>query len=479
MMGNEVITVAEIVRWTVSMVDLSLMFWLVSPFLKHRGGSKVKTVVLLLAAGSINTLTNRYFGSASTPGLLLIMLVSGLFFAQIFASRLRRIWGCMIVALIAISIVELLVIVVLLAVTSVPPETFNEWGFYRMLGIVGSKSLSLVLVLGLYPKLNLFHPADIEREGLAPTVVLVGIFNVAVIFISFSIYMHSEAVSGIDRLALVAFLLVVMFFSVTVLIFLNKRTILHQQQREWQIKEEAYRQQVFFTESMQEALVSVRTQRHDFNHHLNCLYGLLEMNRPQEARQYVQKLIKEVETVNDLIGIEHPEMAALLNVKRMTAREKQIPMELEASIPATLPIPPLDLCIIMGNLVTNAIEACELLPVEDRHMAVRVHVKQQHLVIQVINQKQETVLITDAMIREGYSHKRSVGEVEKTGRSGGVKAAGEAEEKGIDRMNTGEHGLGLLSVRQIIQRYEGILKIEDEGRRFNVNVAIPLVISDH
>ena len=125
-------------------------------------------------------------------------------------------------------------------------------------------------------------------------------------------------------------------------------------------------------------------------------------------------------------------------------------------IPADLPVAPLDLCIIMGNLVTNAIEACEQLPVEARHVSVHVQVKQEHLVIKIINNKQSVVQVTEAMLQAGYSHK-----------------------KGGEKNRSGDHGLGLFSVRQIIQRHEGILKIEDQGSQFAVHAAIPLVNVDH
>lgn len=106
---------------------------------------------------------------------------------------------------------------------------------------------------------------------------------------------------------------------------------------------------------------SLRAQRHDFLNHLQVVYGLIEMDEYDEARNYINKVYKDIQSVSRVLKTASPAVNALLQAKLMTAEENQINTEiLVSSRFENLPIPSWELCRVLGNLIDNGIsELCE------------------------------------------------------------------------------------------------------------------------
>lgn len=66
---------------------------------------------------------------------------------------------------------------------------------------------------------------------------------------------------------------------------------------------------------------------------------------------------------------------AILNSKISLMKSMQIEVEAQAQVPASLSVPDTDLCIIIGNLLDNAMEACSKLDPENRFVHIYIHVK--------------------------------------------------------------------------------------------------------
>ena len=74
----------------------------------------------------------------------------------------------------------------------------------------------------------------------------------------------------------------------------------------------------------------------------------------------------------------NPMTDAILNSKISLARSRNIPVTIDAHIPVTLTTPEIDLCVIIGNLFDNAIEASLPLPPEQRMIRVYMDMKRNN-----------------------------------------------------------------------------------------------------
>ncbi len=103
---------------------------------------------------------------------------------------------------------------------------------------------------------------------------------------------------------------------------------------------------------------TLRAQRHDFMNNLQVVYSLMEMDEYKEARDYIEKVYNDIQSVNRVMKTANPAINALLQAKVLTCEKEGIAVELTATTQLTeLKIPSWELCRVLGNLIDNAIYA--------------------------------------------------------------------------------------------------------------------------
>lgn len=78
------------------------------------------------------------------------------------------------------------------------------------------------------------------------------------------------------------------------------------------------------------------------------------------------ELEKDLDSVDALVKSGNLMVDAILNSKLTIAKQKQIHVQCKAHVAKHIAIRDIDLCVIIGNLLDNAIEACEMLEEKER-----------------------------------------------------------------------------------------------------------------
>lgn len=102
----------------------------------------------------------------------------------------------------------------------------------------------------------------------------------------------------------------------------------------------------------------MRGYKHDFHNHLQTLRGQLEAGEVGRALAYIDRLDNQLMHVDTLLKTGNVSLDAILSAKIAQAKEEQIAVSVKANVPDLLTISDLELSIIVGNLLDNAIEAC-------------------------------------------------------------------------------------------------------------------------
>ena len=123
------------------------------------------------------------------------------------------------------------------------------------------------------------------------------------------------------------------------------------------------------------------------------------------------------------------------------ARSKDITVSVDAHIPVKLTMSELDLCVILGNLFDNAIEASLALPEENRLIRVYMDMKNTQLYISFTN-------------FTASQKKKKVGNLFQTTKGEG-------------------HGFDLIRIDSIIERLDGYLSRNSEDGAFTTEILIP------
>lgn len=121
-------------------------------------------------------------------------------------------------------------------------------------------------------------------------------------------------------------------------------------------------------EALSASYTAQRKLTHDFNAHLATLSSYLDNEQIKDAQDYITTL-QEQQTDRILIANTHNStIDALLNQKAQVAKKNSIDIRFKVNDLSGIRVAPIDLVIIIGNLLDNAIEACVKLPAGEREI---------------------------------------------------------------------------------------------------------------
>lgn len=186
----------------------------------------------------------------------------------------------------------------------------------------------------------------------------------------------------------------------------------------------------------------VRGWRHDYKHHIQTMKAHLVMKQYEELDAYLNELDVDLTTVDTVIKTGNVRIDAILNSKLGVMKARGIRVNAKAIVPKELPVSEVDLCVIIGNLLDNAMEACEKEEQEEKRF-IRVYID--------ILKEQLYLYVANSMTNEI----RKLGGQYLTTKQGG-------------------HGFGLMRVDKVVERYQGYLNRQHEEGVFVTEVMLPL-----
>ncbi len=192
----------------------------------------------------------------------------------------------------------------------------------------------------------------------------------------------------------------------------------------------------YYTEA-ESMYTKMRGWRHDYRHHIQTMKVHAANGELEEIIKYLDMLDEDLTNVETVIRTGNRMSDAILNSKLSLAARQEIKVKAEAKIPVSLTVSELDLCIIIGNLLDNAIEACMELPPDSRLIRIYMEMKGNYLYLSLIN-------------TAGGKKKRSFHTTKGEG-----------------------HGLGLVRVDEIVKKYGGYIKRASEDEAFSTEVLLP------
>lgn len=172
------------------------------------------------------------------------------------------------------------------------------------------------------------------------------------------------------------------------------------------------------------------------------LQEMLHQGKVEEASLYFEKLYSNtVRPIHKVItGDEIVDM--VLSIKQGILEEEHIQVVYEGKPVDLSFMEHVDICTVFSNLVDNAIESCRQVNGE-RYLRIKV-TRNEHLLLVVIE-----------------NSKKELGEI----------LNGELPE--TTKENKKEHGFGLKNVQEIVKKYSGEMKVEQQNDTFAVRLLFP------
>lgn len=131
---------------------------------------------------------------------------------------------------------------------------------------------------------------------------------------------------------------------------------------EYQISEQRKHQQVLLDKQNE-----LRRQRHDLRHQLTVIRDYNLENRREELNSFIESLIADIPTNNETRYCENDAVNAVITYYASVCAESGLKPDIQIAVPGRVPgISDKALCIIFGNLLENAIEACNRMEPESK-----------------------------------------------------------------------------------------------------------------
>ena len=205
----------------------------------------------------------------------------------------------------------------------------------------------------------------------------------------------------------------------------------------------AYQRELIETHyaEVQNMYTQIRGWRHDYRNHIQTMKAYAASGNLDAIRNYLDALDTDLSTVDTVIKTGNAMADAILNSKISLAKSKKIAVHADAHIPYKLATSELDLCVIIGNLFDNAIEASLALPEEQRMIRVYMDMKNTQLYISFTN-----ITATSKLSKMN-------------GRFRTTKGRG--------------HGFGLVRIDNIVERLEGYISRNSEDGAFTTEILLP------
>lgn len=351
--------------------------------------------VFLIAYFMLSIVITVYFAWIGTWGNLLFLLLFLTFMTFVLRISVK---AAVTAALIVLTITSLLG-----NITYALLKIFSEFMTAPYILIVNSVTLVITLLI-LWAVLRLLYRRFAFRGGQRQSYLLMLWMPLALILVFseiFSRFLNSSQtnidpagrmvfstfvpVGGVETLAVFLFALVC--FGLTFFAYSHFLDMQEREDRHTMLEQQAVWQKNAVQEAVQR---SERTAayRHDLSNHLGVIASLVKGGNSKEAEKYLGTLESAFSELDHGADSGSIVLDALLSDKLNIAKHLGIDVECTVSLPGAS-IDEYDLCIVLGNILDNAIRACEDVPEGEKHIVISASRKKDFVYIECCNSKGE------------------------------------------------------------------------------------------
>lgn len=193
-------------------------------------------------------------------------------------------------------------------------------------------------------------------------------------------------------------------------------------------------------DNLQNRIDEARQAKHDVRHHTYLIREYLRSGKLQELDAYLDDYCASLPDTQSLVHCRHNAVNVLLSFFAQQAKKSNIDIDIFVQLPETLRLPDTTLSVVLGNLLENALDACRQVTEGEKKITIRGKAEMGSVFFDITN------------TFEGGLRRNKDGKILST--------------------KSGNHGLGLDSVNQLVNANGGILEVETNQGIFRVSVLL-------
>ena len=416
--------IIEIVNVAIEMMLVFLYFSLLSKAKVNKAVLYLSYLLSTVILSATVLLTDNILVYLITT---IILISSMSFICYDDSIRHKIFWN--ILFLLIISISEPIVIGLLCIANMGTPDEFLESGLGRYLGMIGTDLIYLWLIGMMHRIINKrIRDLPIKYWILIITIPIISIFLLQTMLDSFTVK------DSLNYISLSISLIGIIFINISMFNFFESyedkiklkylETLKKQEQENYKLLALSHKQ--------------VKELKHDIENQFSVLNGLMKSGDNAAAMQYLDKLNSYVRTANRICYTGNNVIDSIVNIKGSLAQTYGIEFICKVNIITSIKADELELCRIIGNGLDNAIEGCQRVDVQNKHICFSISEDREKLMIVISNTSDE---------------------VDTTALSSTKK------EKGL-------HGIGISSIKSSVERLDGLVKFDYADGIFKLNIMV-------
>lgn len=414
-----------------------IIYYVFSQIFVRRFNSDYISYIIILLLVFTNVSIELAIGVSSMSSTIIKLTLLLISLLVLFKSKIINTLIIFVLTVIALGICDFAAISIAAFVFKQDGLAFVNIGFNRFFLGLFSKFIFLVtgqIIVSRFKSVPFLNSRNFYQ------LLMVLLLNTAFIILVIDFYIQNNIESVANTSFVVTIMVGIIGISFLMIKFTENIVEYSKRERDWQLQEEEYRRQTFYMNHLDEINQQMKSLRHDFNNHINCLQGMLEHGDLSSAKEYTLDLVEEAEQFNIAFSTKHAGISGLLSSKYEMMRTNKIAFTSRIDLPDELRIKLVDISIILGNAIDNAIEACLKVDESKRSIDLKVYEEIETVVIKIENSYMASA------IREGLKTSKS---------------------------NVDQHGYGLNNIRFVVNKYDGYMKIEHDSKKFYMNLALP------
>ncbi len=392
------------------------------------------TFIIICIAGTISL----KLGMTSDYGVVIAMIVMVIFGYFCLDGNLVNKIIFSISAFVVIAVICILTLQILSMLLNVHITTLiDEQGEYRIIVLIVTKLMFYVFGKSILIVTKKQEFQLTIKEWI--TCVFIVIMTLTMLTMIYKI-MYTVQVSQMSKYLIIIFSMMLILVDIIIYGMLLKLSKSNREEIRYKLMESQIEQQEKMLTSILESNEKIRVLKHDMKNYLMTAIGLIDNKEYNKVKSYMVNLIgQEIDTIETFVTTNSQTLSALLNIKLDTCNKNKINWNVEITSDLTN-ISDVDISIIIGNLLDNAIEASKKVK-NKPFIDIKIFDSKDYVNIVIKNKIDNSVLFFNPNLFTTKKDKNS-------------------------------HGIGLMSVKKIVKKYNGMYKVYEENKTIVVNIML-------
>lgn len=402
----------------------------------HPTHKKKVQFILVFFGDYLLGIIKQYFAFNYSYGLLDLLFTVAItiyilfFTTTMFENKLYKKLISIGIFSLCILITEVVSIGIITTVFQAELNRVSDFGLLNILTtLLANILLALLCNFVVFCQPNKIIAGLLKRKEIVPIMLVMIAIEIPLI----PIFNHSDIMKSNINVFILSCIVQFILFSVALYIaFL----IQQQLKRVKEIEEELEQ-----TKKIMDLTVKLRDLKHDMSFHVNMIQNFVYQKEYDALFQYIQTAFTNVAMAEDVFTLSDRSVSLTLNLMAQKARQEKIKFTHMITVSDFL-LPSSEICSLLSNIITNAMEACAQLEEEQRYVSLELIQEPTGYFIRCINP---------------YQNKPNF-------------QCGKLTTSKGDYEN---HGYGLGIIKNITERNNGITKISVHELSFELYCFIP------